>query len=88
MRGWLHCEVIEARERNAGQQAKKKPPQIRICRGLAAVVLTCFGFSESESVTPQGLEPQLTEPESVVLPITPWGSEALCGEFYQSTEVM
>ncbi len=24
--------------------------------------------------TPQGLEPQLTEPESVVLPITPRGS--------------
>ena len=28
-------------------------------------------------VTPQGLEPQLTEPESVVLPITPWGNGGL-----------
>lgn len=28
-------------------------------------------------VTPQGLEPQPTEPESVVLPITPWGSVVL-----------
>ena len=27
-------------------------------------------------VTPQGLEPQLTEPESVVLPITPRGNVA------------
>ncbi len=25
-------------------------------------------------ITPQGLEPQLTEPESVVLPITPRGN--------------
>ena len=29
----------------------------------------------ADLVTPQGLEPQLTEPESVVLPITPQGTE-------------
>ena len=31
----------------------------------------------SPRVTPQGLEPQLTEPESVVLPITPRGRTLL-----------
>lgn len=43
----------------------------RIKKGCVANDHTAF------LVTPQGLEPQLTESESVVLPITPWGNGLL-----------
>ena len=46
---------------------KKKTPRFTGNREVSDV-------SRDDLITPQGLEPQLTEPESVVLPITPRGS--------------
>jgi hypothetical protein len=56
-------------EPNGAVEAEAKVPCIRLDS------LQYASVPESK-VTPQGLEPQLTEPESVVLPITPQGSVA------------
>ena len=62
--------------------------QIRFAEGApSAQEKSCpANDHRTAQITPQGLEPQPTESESAVLPITPWGSGGyvnLIGQFYQ-----